>query len=171
MEEAVATGSGLQLSIDGWTEAIGAKAQLNVTEGVRGVHLSITGSGLQDLLLLDVDFESIEGSMGAHRVEVGLPDGELDTALASLDGLPYHSQGGHIEVSLSAEGTISGSFNVMLAEDPAIVAGLPMVFEPSDEVRVLTGRFSGQWQLLCQSHLDGHMSLMVGGDFCDTLEF
>src|SRR4051794_9301272 len=62
-----------RLSIDGWAEELGAKAQLNVTEGLRAVRLEITGTGELDVLFLDVDFDGVEGSMGVHQVELGLP--------------------------------------------------------------------------------------------------
>jgi len=159
------------LSIDGWSEAIGAKAQLNVTEGVVPVRLEITGGGEQDIVLLDVDFEDLAGSMGPHRLEVGLPGPGVDSAIASLGGQPYHSQAGLIEVTLSADGKISGSFDVALALDPDVAPGETIVFEPSETVRALKGQFSGKWELFCQSHLPGHASsLRKGGDFCDALQ-
>jgi len=159
------------LSIDGWSEAIGAKAQLNVTEGVVPVRLEITGGGQQDIVLLDVDFADLAGSMGPHHLEVGLPGPGVDSAIASLDGQPYHSQAGLIEVTLSADGSISGSFDVALALDPEVAPGAQIVFEPSATVRALKGQFSGRWELFCQSHLPGHASsLRKGGDFCDALE-
>jgi hypothetical protein len=171
LNEPAAGAAGLALAIDGWTEEIGAKAQLNVMEGVDTVHLAITGGGVRDLLMLDVDFDGLDSTMGPHELEVGYPYGELESALASLGDVTYHSQTGHIAVTLTAEGGISGSFDVALAEDPEFVAGAPLVFEPSDELRILTGRFNGRWQLLCQSRRDGHSSYQVGGEFCKHIEF
>jgi hypothetical protein len=170
--EPAANGAAFQLWIDGWTDSIDAKAQLNVTEGVSAVQLQITGGGQRDIILLDVDFDGLAGSMGQHRLEMGLPGGELDSAVASLDGQPYHSQGGQIQVSLSSDGNITGSFDVTIAQDPEVVQGGPIVFELSDDVRSLKGQFSGKWNLFCQSHMPGHMSALVrGGDYCDSLKF
>jgi hypothetical protein len=163
---------GLALAIDGWSEAIGAKALLNVTEGVEPVRLEISGGGQLDVVLLDVDFEDLARSMGAHRLPVGLPEPGVDSAIASLGGQAYHSQAGVIEVTLSTDGNISGSFDVALALDPDVPAGKPIVFEPSDDVRDLKGQFSGHWELFCLSYFPGHASsLQRGGDFCDGLHF
>lgn len=167
-----ANGTAFELQIDGWTDSIDAKAQLNVVEGLRSVRLEITGGGQRDVLLLNVRFEDLEGSMGPHELVVGLPGGELDSAVARLDGQDYHSQTGQIEVSLSADGSITGSFELDLAEDPEVRVGEELVFELSDDVRRLKGQFGGQWKLFCQSHMPGHMSaLMRGGDYCDALKF
>jgi hypothetical protein len=170
--EAAANGAEFQLSIDGWTEAINAKAQLNVTEGVRAVRLEITAGGPQDVVLVDVAFDGIEGSMGVHHLEVGLPGGKLDSAVASIGGQTYHSQAGEIDVNLTADGSIAGSFALALAQDPEVAVGEPIVFELSEDVRDLNGQFSGQWKLFCQSHMPGHMfSLMTGGHYCDGVSF
>ncbi|MEO8180763.1 MAG: hypothetical protein ABI895_18165 [Deltaproteobacteria bacterium] len=168
-----ADGMAFQLSIEGWTESIDAKAQLNVTEGVRAVRLQITAGGQRDVVLLDVDFDGPEGSMGPHQVALGLPGGELDSAVASLDGQQYHSQTGRIDVSLTADGGITGNFDLAIARDPeGMVAGEPLVFELSEDVRNLKGLFSGQWQLFCLSHMPGHMSSLIkGGSYCDALQF
>jgi len=167
-----ASEAAFRLSIDGWVEELGAKAQLNVTEGNRAVRLEITGTGQVDVLFLDVDFDGIEGSMGVHQVEVGLPGEAIDSAIASLGGQAYHSQSGHIDVTLSADGKIQGSFAVALALDPDFPPGEPVKFELSDEVRPLSGDFSGTWNLFCQSHLPGHSgAFMKGGDYCEGVVF
>jgi len=166
------SGAGLQLSIDGWTGEILAKAQLDVVEGERGVRLEITGGGVRDILLLNVDFENLEGSMGRHQVAVGLPGEVGDSAIASIEGQWYHSQAGQIEVSLSADGSITGSFELALAENPEVQLGEPVVFELSEDLRGMKGQFGGEWKLFCLSHMPGHMtSLVKGGDYCDALEF
>jgi hypothetical protein len=148
---------------------MGAKAQLNVQEGERWVHLSITGTeGPLDLVILDLEFDGVESSLGPHQGDVGLPYAAVYTVTASLDGRPYHSQAGQIELSLAADGGIEGTFDVELAEDPA--AGEPFEILPSDQVRGLSGEFVGQWVLRCQSRLAGHRSLLPGGDYCEGLE-
>jgi len=151
---------------------MGAKAQLNVQEGVRSVHLSITGAdGAQDLVILDLEFDGIESSLGAHQGEVGLPYTGVYSVSASLEGRPYHSQAGYIDMSLAADGSIEGTFSADLVEDPTAGTEQPFEILPSAEVRGLSGQFMGQWQLRCQSRLPGHRSFMLGGDYCDSLEF
>lgn len=161
--------TGLTLMVDGFSTQLGAKAELKVTEGQPLVRLEITGSRDSDVLLLDVAFDGIEASMGPHRVEVGLPGTELDSALASIDGKPYQSQTGYIALSLTAEGGIYGNFEVGLAEVVEVQAGLPVAFEAGEVVRTLSGSFNGYWELFCQSRLPGHSTLTRGGDFCEEL--
>jgi hypothetical protein len=165
------SGTGFTLTIDGASSQLlgAAKAELNVVEGMRAVRLEITGTGREDLLLLDVAFDGIEASMGPHQLEVGLPGTGADSARASLDGQAYQSQGGHIAVSLTAEGQISGSFELLLAEVVEVAAGVPLAFAEGEIVRSLSGRFDGRWELFCQSRMPGHSSLMRGGDYCDAL--
>ena len=146
-----------------------AKARLNVQEGVRSVRLSITGTdGPLDLVILDLEFDGVESSLGPHQGDVGLPYAAVYSVSASLDGRPYHSQAGHIELSLAADGSIAGTFDVDLAEDPA--ADQPFEILPTEQIRGLSGQFVGQWVLNCQSHLAGHRSLLPGGDYCEGLE-
>jgi hypothetical protein len=161
-----------RLSIDGWQEELGAKAQLNVTEGRRAVRLEITGTGQVDLVFLDLDFDGVQGSMGLHQVEFGLPGAAVYSAVASLGGQLYHSQSGQIEVTLSADGSIEGTFVIALALDPEVPPDDPSDFEFSEEVLPLSGQFAGTWDLYCQSHLPGHSaSFMKGGHFCEGISF
>jgi hypothetical protein len=146
-----------------------AKARLNVREGVRSVRLSITGTdGPLDLVILDLEFDGVESSMGPHQGDLGLPYAAVYTVSASLDGRPYHSQAGYIELSLAADGGIEGTFTVDLAEDPPL--DQPFEIVPSEQVRELSGEFTGQWLLQCQSRLAGHRSFVSGGDYCEGLE-
>ncbi len=159
----------MSLIIDGWPTLLGAKAQLNVVEGLSDVRLEITGTGKEDVLLLDLVFDGVEKSMGPHEVEVGLPGTEADSALASIGGQAYQSQDGYIDLTLDADGAISGSFQLGLAEVEDVAVGLPIAFEEGEVVRSLTGRFSGIWELSCRSRLPGHRTLVPGGDYCEAL--
>lgn len=166
-----------RLSIDGWAEELGAKAQLNVKEGQPTVRLEITGTGQLDVLLLDVNFDGVAGTMGMHEVELGLPavvvfDQPVDSAIASLGGQPYHSQSGHVAVTLSPDGSIQGTFDVALALDPDVAPDELITFELTDQIRPLSGSFAGHWDLFCQSHLPGHGdAFMKGGHYCDGIAF
>lgn len=162
-------GDTLALDIDGFSEQLGAKAELKVTEGQPTVRLEITGSRESDVLLLDVAFDGIENSMGLHREEMGLPGTGVDSALASIDGQPYQSQAGFIALTLAADGSISGDFEVGLAEVIPVEVNLPLAYEEGAIVRTLSGRFDGQWELICQSRLPGHNTVRRGGDYCEEL--
>lgn len=162
--------TGFTLTVDGWSEPLEAKAELNVTEGVRTVSLAVIATAREDLLMLDVPYDGVEETIGTHRGEVGLPGKQVDSALASIDGKSYQSQGGFIELSLNADGTISGRFELALAEIIEVEVGLPIAFEAGEVVRTLSGRFGGEWELFCQSRLPGHRTLVPGGDYCEELE-
>jgi hypothetical protein len=162
--------TGFALSIDGWTDALNGKAQLNVAEGVQLVRLAITGSDRNDVMLMDVSFNDLEDSWVPHHWDIGLPGMDWHSATASIGGQTYHSQGGHVDVSLSANGNITGGFEIALAEDPIVPLGEPIEFVQGPTVRTLTGSFSGQWELFCLSRLPGHQaSLIRGGDYCEGL--
>jgi hypothetical protein len=168
--EQEASATGFTLSIDGWTDGLGGKAQLNVSEGVQLVRLEITGSAQNDVVLMDISFNDLEDSWVPHHWDIGLPGMDWHSAIASIGGQTYHSQGGHVDVSLSTDGHITGSFEVALAEDPYVPLGEPVEFVQGLTVRTLTGSFSGQWELFCQSRLPGHQaSLIRGGDYCEGL--
>jgi hypothetical protein len=104
-------------------------------------------------------------------VPFGLPRQGDNVASASFDGESYYSQGGEIDVSLSADGTIVGTFNVSLAHDTLESPGEEAVFEVSDDATPMSGDFSGRWILSCQSRLAGHQTFVPGGDYCENLEF
>jgi hypothetical protein len=151
-----------------------AQASLYVIEGEEEVALKIAGAdGANDFVYIDITFDGVAGSMGPHTFEFGLPAQAAHVANLGLDGEQYYSQGGAIEVSLSPEGTIEGTFSVALAHDLTALGpvGEEPVFAPSDEAITVSGSFSGDWRLSCQSRLPGHATLIVGGDYCDALEF
>lgn len=163
-------GSQLQLRIDGREEPLGAQAQVAVQEGTQGVHVRITGSDDGDnMLMIDLLFDGLENTMGPHVDEpFSLPRQGAHVANASLDGQYFYSQGGEIDVSLSADGAIEGRFDVALAPDHLEQAP---VFEATDDATVVTGAFRGRWILSCHSRLAGHNTLIPGGEFCENLEF
>jgi hypothetical protein len=162
---------GLDFSITGRSVPMTARAEVKVVEGRNAVHVAITGrtSGT-DLMMIDLTFDGIENALGPHEVQFSLPEGGEHIANGSLDGTWYYSQGGTIELSVSPEGSIEGSFEIALARGE-MTPGLPIVFAPDEEATPLVGRFRGQWVLNCLSRLAGHQSLIPGGDYCDNLEF
>jgi len=158
-----------ELSIDGRAQPMGARATLNVKEGEDSVLLSITGSdGGDDLVILDLTFAGLDATLGPHTLPVSLPNAGDDIASASLGGIPYHSQAGEIDLTLSAGGPLSGRFKLNMARD---TPGAGAAIQPSTDVLPLSGGFSGSWILSCQSYLPGHHVLTAGGRYCETLAF
>lgn len=163
---------GLDFSITGRTVPMTARAEVKVVEGSSAVHVAITGrTAGTDLMMIDLSFDGIENTLGPHEVQFSLPEGGEHVANGSLDGTWYYSQGGTIELSVSPEGSIEGSFEIALARGEMTPPGEPIVFAPDAEAMPLVGRFQGQWVLNCMSRLAGHQSLIAGGDYCENLEF
>ena len=161
----------LDFEITGRTIPMTARAELKVVEGDPVVHVAITGRTTgTDVLMIDLTFEGIESSLGPHQLELALPEGGAHVANGSLDGTWYYSQGGVIDMTLSAEGDIRGSFDIALARGDLGAPGEPVVFEADAVATPLTGQFSGPWVLNCHSRLAGHSTLIFGGDYCDNLE-
>lgn len=162
---------GLDFQITGRTIPMTARAELKVVEGDPAVHVAITGRTTgTDVLMIDLTFDGLENTLGPHQVEFALPDGGAHVANGSLDGTWYYSQGGVIDMKISAEGEIEGSFDIALARGDLGIPGQPVVFEPDAVATPLTGEFSGPWVLNCHSRLAGHSTLVFGGDYCDKLE-
>jgi hypothetical protein len=168
------SGAAVQFAIDGRSEPLGAQARLDVQQGSEFVHLGITGADSgSDVVVFDIYFAGVDSTMGEHMLPLGLPVavGEGNYANVSLDGETYYSQGGQVELSLVADGSIDGRFEVNLAHDQTVEGSPLLPPAPSDDAMMLTGSFEGSWILICQSRFPGHETLMQGGAFCDDLEF
>jgi hypothetical protein len=163
----------LELAIDGRDQPLAARAQLTVKEGQQSVELDISGTDAgDDLLLLELEFDDLGSCIGSHTLPLGLPGAGVNSASANFSELPYHSQQGEVDLTLYAGGAISGTFQLGLARDPDRVAGQPVTFAPSDNLWMISGRFTGSWILDCFSVLPGHHeSRMLGGSYCDHLTF
>ncbi len=162
---------GLDFRITGRTVPMTARAELKVVEGDPVVHVAITGRTTgTDVLMIDLTFDGLENTLGPHQLELALPEGGAHVANGSLDGTWYYSQGGLIDVTMSAEGAIEGTFDIALARGDLGAPGEPVVFEPDAVATPLTGEFSGLWVLNCHSRLAGHSTLIFGGDYCENLE-
>ena len=88
---------------------------------------------------------------------------------ASLEGEDYYSRLGAVDFSLSADGTIEGSFSVSLASADNLDPVFP-VFQGEEAMR-LVGTFGGSWLFSCYSRLPGHRTWIMGGDYCDAFAF
>jgi len=150
-----------------------ALAEVKVNEGDPDVHVSITGrTDGSDVLVIDLLFDGLEHTLGEHHVSFGLPSEGEHMLNGSLDGTWYYSQGGEIEVSLSPEHKLEGTFDILLARgemgnDPQEA----VTFAPSSESTPLIGRFSIPWELSCHSLLPGHGVYQFGGRYCEELDF
>jgi hypothetical protein len=164
--------SGLDLDIAGRTEPMTARAKLEIAEGERPVHVAITGlSSGTDFVMIELTFDGLENTIGPHHVQFSLPEGGAHVAIGNLDDTPYYSQGGDIDVSVGADGEISGTFDILLARGAPSDPGQPFVYSVSDDATHLAGSFSGDWELDCHSRLMGHTSFVPGGKYCEQLEF
>jgi hypothetical protein len=162
---------GLAFSLVGRDVPMRARAEIKIIEGEDAVHVSIVGrtSGT-DMMMIDLTFDGLENALGPHREEFSLPEGGAHMANGSLDDNWYYSQGGTIEVDVSREGAIQGTFNIALALGQLGAPDEPIVFETSEEVVPLDGEFSGSWVLNCHSRLPGHQSTIPGGEYCENLD-
>lgn len=161
---------GLAFAITGRSAPMTANAELKVVEGERPVHVAIMShTAGTDFLMFDLKFDGLDEAIGSHRVQLGLPDDGDHFANSSLDDNWYYSQGGEIDIRVSADGGIEGSFDIDLARGTLGEPGAPVVFAPSAVATELEGSFSGSWVLNCHSRLMGHMTLIIGGDYCDEL--
>jgi hypothetical protein len=161
---------GLEFALTGHPTPMTARAELKVVEGERPVHISINGrTPGTDFVMIELTFDSIDDAIGTHRVEFSLPMSGAHFVNTSLDDNWYYSQGGELEISVSADGPIEGSFDIALARGVLTSPGEPVVFAPSDVATPLEGSFSGAWVLNCHSRLMGHTTLVFGGDYCDAL--
>jgi hypothetical protein len=163
---------GLAFSIEGRTSPMTARAELRIVEGEDPVYVAITGrtSGT-DVMMIELRYDGLEDALGAHSEQFSLPDSGAHVANGSLDGNWYYSQGGTIDLSVDRDGNIAGTFDIALARGDMSALDEAVVFQATDEVIPLDGEFSGSWVLNCHSHLAGHGVLIVGGEYCDNLEF
>jgi len=149
-----------------------ARAELQVNEGERDVHLTVTGrTPGTDVIVIDLTFDGLENVFGTHTVQFSLPDGGPHDANGSLGGEWYYSQSGQATLDLSADGRTDGQFEIGLARaDEDGQQAEPFEFKPTTESAPLLITFSVPWVLSCHSHLAGHGILQPGGDFCDELD-
>lgn len=158
------------VTFTGQSIAMNARAELQVNEGERDVHLSVTGrTPGTDVRVVDITFDGLENTFGAHSVQFSLPEGGPHDVNGSLNGEWYYSQSGQAELTLTPDGRLDGQFQVRLARAEEIVPGT-VIFSPSAESAPLDITFSVPWVLSCHSRLAGHGILQPGGDYCDGLD-
>ena len=158
------------VTFTGESIAMNARAELQVNEGERDVHLSVTGrTPGTDVLVVDITFDGLENTFGAHSVQFNLPEGGPHDVNGSLNGEWYYSQSGQAELTLTPEGRLDGHFQVRLARAEEIEPGT-VIFDASADSEPLDITFSVPWVLSCHSRLAGHGILQPGGDYCDDLD-
>jgi hypothetical protein len=155
----------LELTVEGRSEPMQAQARLSVVEGTREVTFTITGGDAADnLVVIGLAFDGVGAVIGAHTVELGPPEADGPYAIASFEGQLYHSPSGEVELSLSREGSIEGSFDVALLQTSPSEVATP--------IDAMSGAFTGSWILHCQSPIPGFTGGHVVSDspYCNNLE-
>jgi hypothetical protein len=169
-QEPAAGGDEFAVTFTGQAIVMNARAELQVNEGERDVHLSVTGrTPGTDVLVVDITFDGLENTFGAHSVQFSLPEGGPHDVNGTLNGEWYYSQSGQAELTLTPEGRLDGRFQVRLARAEEIQPGT-VIFSPTADSSPLDVTFSVPWVLSCHSRLAGHGILQPGGDFCDELD-
>jgi hypothetical protein len=162
-------GATLRLTVDGRGEPMMAQARIAVVEGEREVALTITGTDDADnIVMIDLAFDGLENVVGDHTLELGSPESDGPYAVASFEGQVYESPSGTVELSLSSDGSISGSFDIPLVQaSPG--AAEAAALEP---VTAMAGVFSGSWNVSCLSPIRGFTGGHAVSDspYCMNLE-
>jgi hypothetical protein len=166
-----------RFSVDGRGESGKTSTVLQVFEG-EGITLSITGADASDnIIVISVGFENVEGVVGTHTLPIGVVD-ERVFAVGSVDGQAYQSVSGELELQLSADRRAQGHFDVALGREQQIVISAPDApsapapGEPTEEL-TLSGTFESQWTLNCYSRLRGFTGshLVSDSPYCNSLTF
>lgn len=165
-----------RFSLDGRGESGKTSAVLEVREG-EVATLSITGADASDnIIVISVTFEDVEGVVGTHTLPIGVVD-ERVFAVGSVDGQAYQSVSGELELSLSADRHAEGHFRVGLGRNTLTIdtPGAPPSGEATAPIEELTlsGAFESQWTVNCYSRLRGFTGghLISDSPFCNGLTF
>jgi hypothetical protein len=150
---------GPRFTLDGRGSSTKTSSVVEVVEGEQ-VALTITGTDPADnLLVLRALFAGVESVVGDHRWPLGLPEVAEVFAVGTVDGQLYHTVGGELEVSLSADHRNEGRFELELAPraESSAPVGTPSVGEPSVAGAELTlsGSFESEWTVTCYSLVNG----------------
>jgi hypothetical protein len=159
LAEASAETDGPRFTLEGRGTSGKTSSVVEVVEGER-VALTITGTDpSESLLVIRAVFPGVESVVGEHRWPLGLPEVAEVFAVGTVDGQLYHSVGGELEVSLSADHRSEGRFNLELAPRAESTApvGTPSSGMPSIEGPGLTlsGSFESEWTVNCYSLVGG----------------
>jgi hypothetical protein len=150
---------GLRFTLDGRGSSTTTSSVVEVVEGEQ-VALTITGTDPSgNLLVLRAILAGVESVVGDHRWPLGLPEVADVFAVGTVDGQLYHTVGGELEVSLSADHQSEGRFELELAprEESLAPVGTPSVATPTlaaAELR-LSGSFASEWTVTCYSLASG----------------
>jgi hypothetical protein len=159
----------IELVIDG-RQTLPGQARFTIWEDIDSVELSITGAGgAADFLQIDLILPVFYELVGDHHSDLGVPLTVGNVVNASLSGEDLFSRQGEVDLSVSGEGHIEGTFAVSMASAEGIDSD-DSAFQGAAEVAALSGRFSGGWVMTCFSRLPGHMTWVRGGEFCQSLQ-
>jgi hypothetical protein len=163
--EASDRGDHVQLSLAGEAAPLEGNARLDVREQNPLVNLTVTAiyaSNHDDLVQLQLALDGVANAMGTHTAELGGISARA-YAVAYLNRVSYTSELGRLEVTLSSDGAIAGSFDASLSKDR----------DPAGAQLRLSGSFQGTWSVLCRSPvigLPGDHSV-TDSPYCNSLEF
>ncbi len=164
----------VQLSIDGRDEPMHAQARLSVTEGMQEVSFNITGGDAADnFVVIDLAFAGVESVLGLHSIELEPAGIEGPHAVASLDGQVYDTARGQVELTLSKDGGVQGSFEIGLVVADLDGSRAAAGAAPSDGATSISGVFSGGWIVACVSPIRGFTGghAVADSPYCNSLEF
>ena len=134
----------------------------SVVEVVEGEQVALTITGTdpsENLLVFRAIFAGVDNVVGEHRWPLGLPEVADVFAVATVDGQLYHSVGGELEVTLSADHRNAGRFQLELAPraESSAPVGTPSAGTPSvgSAELTLSGSFASEWTVTCYSLVRG----------------
>jgi hypothetical protein len=161
-----------EFAIAGRDQPMQGQARFKVLEGTPEIKLTIVGGDVDDnLLQINAPFVGVDQVRGPHSMQFGLPDAGVAYAVASLDGQAYYSQSGALELSLSAEGTVEGTFDISFVEDD-LSGATSIAYAPNAVTTGVSGTFSGTFVVVCASPVigfpDGHT--VADTPYCQNLE-
>jgi hypothetical protein len=161
----------LQLALAGESSLLNGGARLEVQEESPIANLVITAvyePNHDHLVQLQLVLVGVENAMGFHRTQIGPPGTSAACAAAYLDKQSYSSRGGTLEVTLTADGSITGLLEAELFKDSS-----PGGLDELGEALHLSGTFEGSWSLLCRSRVVGLPGehLIADSPYCNSLQF
>jgi hypothetical protein len=157
-----------QFTLEGRGGSDETASTLRVIEGKRDVVLTVRGAdAMGSLIVIALSIDGVENVIGSHSADIGLP-GSLASAAGTLDGLAYYSLHGQIDVEVSADGGVSGSFDAALAVDDGRGPPLGVPADSIAEAVTIAGAFQNQWMITCTSTFTGG-HVVSDSPYCNTL--
>jgi hypothetical protein len=169
------------LTVDSRAVSFQSQARLAVLEGEPVVTLTLVGGDDTDnFISITAQLEGPENIRRLHSMPFGTVDDSVAYASASLEGQTYSSQAGTLEVSFVPEGGLRGTFEISLLPYAELAAGAagetdaidPPAADPSPGSLMLSGEFSGGFDVTCSSPVRGFTGShsVDNSPYCQSLE-